>query len=81
MVATAVCLFLTTWRTVIPLRLASPSPRTRSPPSSTSPCSAWSIGFDGGVDSPFYFCMLAALVVVAFGWGSTRGFLAWPWPR
>jgi signal transduction histidine kinase len=75
-VATGVCLFLTTWRTVIPLRLASTEPLHAIAPFVDVALFGLAVGFDGGVDSPFYFCLLAALVVVAFGWGTARGFLA-----
>ncbi len=72
-VATAVCLFLTTWRTLIPVRLASTEPAHWIAPLVDVAVLGLAVGYDGGVESPFYFCMLAALVVVAFGWGSTRG--------
>ena len=72
-IATAVCLFITTWRTVIPVRLASDEPLHELAPILDLAVLGVAIGYDGGVQSPYYFCLLAALVVVAFGWGWLRG--------
>ncbi len=72
--ATAVCLFVTTWRTVIPVRLGSDQPLHELAPLLDLVLLGVVIGYDGGVQSPYYFCLLAALVVVAFGWGWLRGF-------
>ena len=72
-IATATCLFITTWRTVLPLRLASDEPLHELAPLLDVAVLGVAIGYDGGVQSPYYFCLLAALVVVAFGWGTRRG--------
>lgn len=73
-VATAVCLFLTTWRTVLPIRLASREPLHAVAPFADVVVLGLAVGYDGGLESPFVFCVLAAVVVLAFGWGARRGF-------
>jgi signal transduction histidine kinase len=71
--ATAVCLFVTTWRTIIPVRLGSDELVHELAPVLDLTVLGVAIGYDGGVQSPYLFCLLAALVVVAFGWGWLRG--------
>lgn len=72
-IATAACLFITTWRTVLPLRLASSEPLHELAPLLDVAVLGVAIGYDRGVQSPYYFSLLAALVVLAFGWGTVRG--------
>jgi hypothetical protein len=72
-VATAVCLFVTTWRTVIPVRLGSPEPAHAAVPFLDVAVLGIAVGYDGGLGSPYFFCVLAAVVVLAFGWGAGRG--------
>ncbi|MFM7068595.1 MAG: GAF domain-containing sensor histidine kinase [Actinomycetes bacterium] len=72
-VTLAVCMFLTTWRTIIPLRLASNSWVDRSVALIDVTLFGLAVGYSGGLDSPFIFCLLAACVVVAFGWGAVPG--------
>lgn len=72
-VTLAVCLFMTTWRTIIPIRLASPSTGDRVVSIGDVLLLGFAIGFDGGLESPFIFTLMIALVVVAFGWGYVAG--------
>ena len=72
-VALAVCLFLTTWRTVLPLRLASTSWNDRALSLFDVAVFGMAVGYSGGLDSPFIFCLMTAVVVVAFGWGGVPG--------
>ncbi len=72
-VALAACLFLTTWRTVLPLRLASTSWTDRAAALLDVTVFGLAVGYSGGLDSPFIFCLLTAAVVVAFGWGAVPG--------
>jgi signal transduction histidine kinase len=68
-VTVAVCLFITTWRTIIPIRLGSPLWADRAPAFLDVALFSLGIGFGGGLESPFIFCAMTAMVVVAFGWG------------
>jgi signal transduction histidine kinase len=72
-VATAVCLFLTTWRTVLPLRLGAREPARAAVPFLDVAVLGFAVGYGGGLGSPYFFCVLAAVVVLAFGWGAGRG--------
>lgn len=75
-VTVAVCLFITTWRTIIPIRLASPVRLERSTAYFDVALLCLAIGYGGGLESPFIFCGMTAMVVVAFGWGHRAAFLA-----
>jgi signal transduction histidine kinase len=72
-VAVAVCLFVTTWRTIIPVRLASPLARDRVPAYTDVLVLGVAVGYGGGIESPFIFAVMIAMVVVAFGWGYVAG--------
>ncbi len=74
-IAVAVCLFITTWRTIIPIRLASERPRDRLASASDVIIMGIAVGFNGGLESPFIFSLMAAIAVIAFGWGYIAG--AW----
>jgi signal transduction histidine kinase len=72
-VATAVCLFLTTWRTVLPVHLGARERARAVAPLVDVVALGLTVGASGALESPYVFCLLAALVVVAFGWGWARG--------
>ena len=72
-VTLAVCLFVTTWRTVLPLRLASATWTDRAMALADTAVVGVAVGYGGGLDSPFIFCLLATVVVVGFGWGAVPG--------
>jgi signal transduction histidine kinase len=65
----AVCLFITTWRTIIPIRLGSAVWSERLPAFVDVALFSVGIGYGGGLESPFIFCAMIAMAVVAFGWG------------
>lgn len=69
----AVCIFLTTWRTVIPIRLASTRLRDRVVAFTDVAVLGLAVGVGGGLESPFIFSLMAGMVVVAFGWGYLAG--------
>lgn len=75
-VTLAVCLFITTWRTIIPIRLGSPLLVERVPALIDVALLMVAIGFSGGLESPFIFCGMIAMGVVAFGWGHRAAGLA-----
>lgn len=72
-VTLAACLFVTTWRTVLPLRLASSAWTDRAMALADTAVLGLAVGYGGGLDSSFVFCLLAAVVVVGFGWGAVPG--------
>ncbi len=72
----AVCLFITTWRTIIPIRLGSPNATERLAAYGDVALLAFATGFDGGLESPFIFPVMIALVIVSFGWGYLDGAIA-----
>lgn len=75
-VETAICCFVTTWRTVIPVRLAATDPLHRIEPYVDLVVLALAMGVAGGWSSPYYFSVLVAVGVVAFGWGGGDGLVA-----
>ena len=72
----AICVFVTTWRTVIPIRLASSRPQDRAIAYLDVVVLGVAVGIGGGLESPFIFSLMAAMMVVAFGWGYLAGALA-----
>jgi signal transduction histidine kinase len=75
-VTLAVCLFITTWRTIIPIRLGSDTAGERLAAYGDVAVLAFATGFSGGLESPFIVSVMIALIVVAFGWGYLDGALA-----
>lgn len=74
--ATGVCLFITTFRTMMPVQLADHDWRRALAPLLDVAVMGLVVGNDGGVESSYFFCVLAAIMVVAFGWGAVRGLIA-----
>jgi len=74
-VTLAVAMFLTVWRTFRPLRLAWQDLLDRLLPIADGVIIGAAVGFSGGFDSPFAYCMLVAIAVAAFGWGLLSGVL------
>lgn len=74
--ATAVCLFITTWRTILPVHLGADDAAHWVAPLLDVVVLGLAVGAAGGLESPYVFCVLAAVVVVTFGWGGRRGALA-----
>lgn len=75
-VTLAVSLFITTWRTIIPIRLGSDEFGERLAGFGDVALLAFATGFSGGLESPFIFSVMIAAVVVAFGWGQVDGAVA-----
>ncbi len=75
-VTVAVCLFITTWRTIIPIRLASPLVADRAPAFGDVIVIGLAVGYGGGIESPFIFSLMIVMLVAAFGWGYTAGAVA-----
>jgi signal transduction histidine kinase len=75
-VTLAICLFITTWRTILPIRLASPRPVDRAVAYLDVVALALATGISGGLESPFIVTVMIAAIVVAFGWGYLDGMAA-----
>ncbi|MCB1257992.1 MAG: GAF domain-containing protein [Microthrixaceae bacterium] len=75
-VAVAISLFLTTWRTVLPVRLASSDPRHRVSALVDVALFGIATGITGGLESPFTFALFVSIGVIAFGWGYMPGMWA-----
>ena len=75
-VSLGICLFLTTWRTTLPVRLASRRTVDRVVAHTDTALFAVAAGFSGGPRSPFVFCVIAAVAVASFGWGYRSGAIA-----
>ena len=71
--ALATALFITTWRTILPIRLGSPLRGERLAAYGDVVVLAFATGYGGGLESPFIFTVMIALVVVSFGWGYFDG--------
>ena len=74
-VSTTLALFFTTWRSMLPLHLASARRIDRIKPITDGLILGIAIGFSDGLVSPYAFCLLAAATVAAFGWGTRHGVL------
>lgn len=72
----SVCIFVTCWRTAMPIRLASTRWIERMVAYTDTAILGAAIGASNGLASPFVYCLLAAIVVVAFGWGTLAGAVA-----
>ena len=75
-ITVAVCVFITTWRTVIPIRLASTRFQDRFVAFGDVAIIGLAVGAGGGLESPFIFSLMAAMVVMSFGWGYLAGTIA-----
>lgn len=74
--AVTVCLFLTCFRTVMPLRLASPKPAHRLTAIADVAILGASVGYAGGTASAFTYSVVVAIVLAAFGWSFLLGAIA-----
>lgn len=75
-VTLAVAVFLTTWRTIIPVRLASNRTLDRFTSFSDVVVLGVAVGIGGALQSPFIFSLMISVVVVGFGWGYVSGISA-----
>ena len=74
--ALIVVLFLASWRTVRPIRLAGRRRRDIVLAFTDAILVGAAVGISGGFDSPYIFAVLACAAVVAFGWGILAGCLS-----
>ncbi len=72
----AVAIFLTTMRTMFPLKLGDPTARSIGFAMLDVAALAAAIGLSDGFANPFVGCLFIAVAVVAFGWGLPIGSLA-----
>ncbi|HKY16030.1 MAG TPA: GAF domain-containing sensor histidine kinase [Microthrixaceae bacterium] len=68
-----ICLFVTSWRSVIPLRLDSPELSRRLVAVTDAMLLGLAVGYAGGPRSSLVFCMVAAVAIAALGWGYVLG--------
>lgn len=73
--ALVVVLFLTSWRTVRPIRLAGGRRIDVALAFTDTILVGAAVGISGGFDSPYIFSVLACAAVAAFGWGILTGCL------
>jgi signal transduction histidine kinase len=71
----SVVLFMTSWRTFRPNRLASNDPLQQALIFSDAIIIGVAVGWSGGLESPYIFCVVVVALVAAFGWGMARGLL------
>lgn len=75
-ITTAMCLFLTVWRTMRPIRLAATDALNRALSIGDGVILGVAVGIGAGFTSPFVFCIVACAGVAAFGWGMAYGIAA-----
>ncbi|MFA9564021.1 MAG: histidine kinase [Acidimicrobiales bacterium] len=69
----SVVLFMTSWRTFRPNRLASNQPLHQVLVFTDAIIIGVAVGWSGGLESPYIFCVVVVALVGAFGWGMARG--------
>lgn len=72
-VALGVCLFLSAWRTAVPVRMGSPRALHRTAALVDCSVLGLAIGASAGTHSPFVLCLVVATAVAGFGWGYRHG--------
>ena len=75
-VTTSICLYLTTWRTMRPIRLGAQDRTQWIMGITDTALLGAAVGVNDGLLSPFAFCVAAAAAVAAFGWGVRHGLAA-----
>ncbi|MFN8049984.1 MAG: GAF domain-containing sensor histidine kinase [Acidimicrobiales bacterium] len=75
-VALAICVYLTVWRTILPLRMGSPSRLHRTVAITDVAVIAFAAGWSGGANSSFAPYLAVAIVLATFGWGIVEGAVA-----
>ncbi len=66
----AVCVFMTTLRTLMPLQLGDRRPFHQAVPLFDVAVLGMAVGWTGATESPWLLCLLTAVSVAAYGWGS-----------
>lgn len=74
--ATAMCIYLTTWRSMRPLPLGSPRLAIQALALSDMVFLGVAIGLTDALSSPFAFSLLTAAGIAALGWGQAIGLTA-----
>ncbi len=69
----SIVLFMTSWRTFRPNRLASNDPMQQVLVFTDAAIIGAAVGWSGGLESPYIFCLMTVALVAAFGWGMARG--------
>ncbi|MEZ5238629.1 MAG: GAF domain-containing sensor histidine kinase [Microthrixaceae bacterium] len=72
----AICVFLTTLRTILPLRLGATDRAGAAAPLLDVAVFATAVGWTGTTESPWLLCLLVAVGLAAYGWGSRTALLA-----
>lgn len=72
----ALCVFLTTLRTMLPLRLGSEKPFDQALPLVDVAVFGVAVGLSGATESPWLLCLLTAVGVASFGWGRRHALAA-----
>lgn len=72
----AICVFLTTLRTIMPLDLGASDPLGRATPLVDVAVFAIVVGWSGATESPWLLCLLTAVGLAAYGWGNRTALLA-----
>jgi signal transduction histidine kinase len=75
-VALGVCVFLTAFRTLSPLRLGTVGTGARTVALLDVAVFALVTGWTGAEESPWVFCAMAAIALAAFGWGARQALAA-----
>lgn len=74
--ATAMCIYLTTWRSMRPLPLGSQRMVIQGLALSDMLFLGVAVGLTDALSSPFAFCLLTAAGIAALGWGQALGLTA-----
>ena len=75
-VTTSICLYLTTWRTLRPLRLGARERSAEIAAIGDAIVLGVALGVSGGMVSAFVPCLIVAAAVASFGWGLRLGAVA-----
>ncbi len=67
----AMCVFLTTLRTLMPLELDDPGRWPSAMPMIDVALFSVAVGWTGATESPWLLCLLSAVCIASFGWGSS----------
>ena len=72
-VTITVAIFITSWRTIVPLRFGEPGPMPLAKASIDVAVLGIAIGISDGLSGPFTACLIVAVAVAGFGWGLGAG--------
>lgn len=72
----AICVFLTTLRTIMPLELGATDRLGAATPLIDVAVFAVVVGWSGATESPWLLCLLSAVGLAAYGWGSRAALTA-----